>query len=188
MNADMTGRAVLIARIGHVMVRCLSGDAGSPAAEVPAPVVAFQAQSKHHRAPQQSRIGRPVRSVAGLASVDANAEMLEYKRPPFIGVAFQTGLFVRHGLVYLTRPRGHFPGGSKGAVRIVAVRARDHAFLHAVFERHRKLRAHVGMALFTERGLGLAQERANGLRAMNRMTTGTCHAVQSVLRTPDIGP
>ena len=188
MNAHMTGRAILIARIGHVMVRCLSGDAVSPATEVPSPVVAFQAQSKHHRAPQQSRIGRPVRSMAGFASVDTNAEMLEYEGPPFIGVAFEARLFVRHGLLDVARARGHPPGGSKRPVRIVAVRTRHHSFLHAVLEGHRELRAHVGMTLFTESGLRLAQERAHGLRAMNRMAAGTCHAVESMLRTTDIGP
>ena len=62
-------------------------------------------------------------------------------------------------------------------MRVVAVSARHHSFLDAVFEGHRELRAHVGMALFAKCGLGLAQECASGLRVMNRMATGTCHPV-----------
>jgi hypothetical protein len=62
-------------------------------------------------------------------------------------------------------------------MRIVAVGACDHSFFHAVLEGHRELSAHVGMAPFAERGLGFAQERAHGLRAMNRMATGACHPV-----------
>ena len=71
-------------------------------------------------------------------------------------------------------------------MRIVAVCTRDHTFLDAVLEGHRELYAHIGMAPFAERGLGLAQQRASGLRAMNRMATGACHPIQSVLRTPYI--
>ena len=59
----------------------------------------------------------------------------------------------------------------------MAIGARDHSFLHAVLEGHRELHAHIGMAPFAERGLGLAEQRANRLRTMNRMTTGACHAI-----------
>lgn len=186
MDAHVTGRAVLIAWIGHVMVRRLRRDAGSQPPEVSCAVVALQAQREHYRSPQQPRIGRAVRGVAGLTAIDANTEMLEDEGAALIGVAVETGLLVRHGLIDLVRARSHSPGGSKSAVRIVTVGARYYSFLDPVFERHRELCAHVGMALFAQRGLGLAQERANGLRAVNRMTTGTCHPVQSVLRAPDI--
>ena len=159
------------------MVGRLSSDAGSLPSEVSPAVVALEAQGKHHRPPQQPRVGRTVGGVASLASVDANAEMLEDEGAALIGVAVETGLLVRHGLIDLVRARGHPPGGSKGTVRIVAVGAGDHSFLHAVFEGHRELHAHVGVAPFTKRGLGLAQERVDGMRAMNRMATGACQPV-----------
>ena len=59
----------------------------------------------------------------------------------------------------------------------MAVRTGDHTFLNAVLEGHRELRAHIGMALFTQRGLGLPEQRASRLGAMNRMATGTCHPI-----------
>ena len=114
--------------------------------------------------------------------------MLKYEGPALIGMAIETGLFVRHGLLYVARARCHPPSRSKGPVRIMAVGARYYPFLDAVLKGHRELCAHVGMALFAQCGLGFAQEPANGLRAVNRMTTGTCHPVQRVLRAPDIRP
>ena len=173
----MTGRAVLIAWIGHVMGRRLDRDAFSLRAEVPPAVVTFQAQGKHDRAQEQSRISRPMRSVAGLAAIDADAKMFEDEGPALIGMAIKARLFVWPRLLYVSRARGHPPSGSKGSVRIVAVGAGDHSFFHSVLEGHRELSAHVGMAPFAERGLGLAQERAHGLRPVNRMATGACHPV-----------
>lgn len=43
MNANMAGRAVLVTRIGHIMVRSLGWDTLALAAEVARAVVAFQA-------------------------------------------------------------------------------------------------------------------------------------------------
>ena len=95
----MAGRAVLIAWIGHVMVRCLGRNAGALPSEIPRAVVTLQAQSKYHRAPQQTRICRAVRSVARLASVHANPEMFEDEGPALIGMAIKTRLFVRPRLL-----------------------------------------------------------------------------------------
>ena len=107
MNSYVASCAVLIAGIGHVMRRGLNRDAVSLASEVPRAVVTFQAQSKHNWAQQQARVGRSVRSVAGFASVDTNAEVLEYEGAALIGMAVETRLLVRRGLVYLMRARGH---------------------------------------------------------------------------------
>jgi hypothetical protein len=139
------------------MVGRLSSDAGSLPSEVSPAVVALEAQGKHHRPPQQPRVGRTVGGVASLASVDANAEMLEDEGTPFVRMTVKARLFVGHGLVYMVRARAHPPGWSKRAMRIVAVRARDDSFLDTVFEGHRQLRPHVGMAPFAERRLRLAQ-------------------------------
>jgi hypothetical protein len=114
--------------------------------------------------------------------------MLEYEGPALIGMAFETRLLVSHGLLDVAWARGHSPGGSKGAVGIVAVRAGYHSFLDAVFEGHGELRAHIGMALFAESGLGFPKQRVNRLGTMNRVATGTRHPIKSVLGTPDIGP
>jgi hypothetical protein len=95
--------------------------------------------------------------MAGLASIHTNAEMLEDEGPSLIGVAVETRLLIRQALVDVARARGHSPGGGEGAVRIVAVCTGDHSFLDTVFERHRELRAHIGVALFTQRRLGLSE-------------------------------
>ena len=188
MNAYVASRAVLVARIGHIVGRSLSWDAVSLASEVPPAVVTLQTQRKHNWAQQQARIGGAVRSMAGLATIHTNAEMLEYKGPALIGMALETRLLVSHGLLDMAWTRSHSPGGSKGAVRIVAVRAGDYSFLDAVFEGHRELHAHIGVAFFTESGLGFPKQRVNGLRPMNRVATGTCHPIESVLGIPDVGP
>ena len=184
----MTRRAVLIARIGHIMALRLSRDAASQTPEVSRSVVTLQAQREHYRPQQQPRICRPVRSVAGFAPIHPSAEMLEYEGTSLIGVAVETGLLIRHGLVHVAGARGHSPGGSKGAMRIMAVGTGHRSFLDAVLEGHRELYAHIGMATFAERGLGLAQQRAIRLGAMNRMAAGACHSIQSVLRAPYIRP
>src|SRR4051812_322388 len=44
------------------------------------------------------------------------------------------------------------------------------------------------MAAFAKRGLGLAEKRVDGLRAMNRMATGARHPVERVLGAADIRP
>jgi hypothetical protein len=98
-----------------------------------------------------------MRSVAGLASIHPNAEMLEDEGASLIGVAVETGLLVGHCLINLMRARPHSPGRSKGAMRIMAVCARDHPFFNPVLKGHRELHPHVGMASFAKRGLGLAQ-------------------------------
>ena len=71
-------------------------------------------------------------------------------------------------------------------MRVVAIRAGHSAFFHAVFEWHRELHAYVGVAFFTQRGLRLAQQRAQRLGVVNRMAAGTRHSVQRVLGVADI--
>ena len=77
--------------------------------EIPRAVVALEAQSEHHRTQEQPRIGRSMRSVAGLAPVHTNSEMFENEGSAFVGMAFKTRLLVRHSLVYVARARGHSP-------------------------------------------------------------------------------
>jgi len=129
-----------------------------------------------------------MRSVAGLTAINTNGSVLKDERASLIRMAFEARLFVGHDFLNEAWARRHPPSGSKGAVGIVAVRARHHAFLDAVFEGHRELHAHIGVALFTERGLGLLEQGANGPGAMNRMATRTCHAVQGMLGASDIRP
>ena len=83
---------------------------------------------------QEPRVGGAVREVARFASVDSDGGMFEEERPALVGVALQTWLFVRERLIDHAGPRAHPPGRSGRAVRIMAVRAGHHAFVHTVLE------------------------------------------------------
>ena len=187
MDANVAGRAVLVSRIGHVMFRALNPDPVALAPEAARAIVTLQAQGKHDRPQQQSRIGRPMRSMASLASIYTNTKMLEKKGSTLIRMALQAGLFIRHRLVHVARTRRHAPGRGKRAVRVVTIGARDHAFLNAMLERHSELRAYVRVAFFAQRCLRLSEQSVKRLRAVDGMATGAGHTIQGVLRGANIG-
>ncbi len=85
-------------------------------------------------------------NVACFAAIHADRRMFKRKWPAHSRMAFQASLFVNERLVHKLRARRHAPCGSEGSVRIVTIRALHEPFVHPVFERHRKLRADVGMA------------------------------------------
>src|SRR5437879_11649433 len=91
-------------------------------------VVALEAKCKDHGPPQQLGIHRPMRSVTGLAAVDAHRRVLEDERAALIGVAFQARLFIELRLVDHARLESAPPGGGESAVRVVAVGALHKSF------------------------------------------------------------
>ena len=103
MHADVTTGAVLEARIRHVVAGGLRGD------PVPGPsgarsVVALEADGEGGGAFEEARIGRPVRLVATLTTVDANGGVFEDKGSAFVDVAFEAGFLVRKRLLHHARP------------------------------------------------------------------------------------
>ena len=84
--------------------------------------------------------------------------MLEDPRSTLIDVALEAGFFIAFGLVDHVRPRRHPPGGVERAVRIMAIRTLDHAFIHTMLERHGELRPDARVAGVTQLGLLLFGE------------------------------
>ena len=183
----MAHGAVPIPWVGHVVGRSLRRDAAARAAESLSAVVAFETDSEQYRSFEKPGVGRAVREVARFASVDPDSGMFEEERPALVGVALQAWLFVGERLIDHAGARAHPPGGSGRAVRIVAVRAGHHTFVHTVLRRHVELRPDGSVAVVAEIRLLLREECLGADRAMDRMTTGTDDVVLRVFGSPDFG-
>src|SRR5271154_3186328 len=96
------------------------------------------------------------------------------KRPLLVGVARKTDRILRGGSAYLFR--------ADRPMDVVAITALDQPFVHAMVERHCKLRFLVEVARVTELRLGLNQQKLRGLRMVGRMTRRTTDVVLRVLR------
>lgn len=132
MNPHVAGGAVLVSPVEHVVRTRLRLDAIALAAEIAGSVMAFQTNRERSRAPQQAGVHRPVWIVADFTTIHANRRVLENKRAAFVGMTFQAWFLVRQGLIDHSRPQTRAPGGGKGAVRIVAIRALHEAFVDAM--------------------------------------------------------
>ena len=113
---------------------------------------------------QQARILRAVGRVARTATLGLHRSMLVYKRPTNIGVALGADcvLVGRRFQVAVT----------ECAVYVVAVVARNQAFIDLVVERHVERRLSVGVALEAERRLRSLQQLLF-LALMNAMAADT---------------
>lgn len=158
MNADMTIRAVLIARVGHVVSRRKHRNSRSRAAKVTRSVVALQAESKNNRPAQKPGIGRAVRRMAHFASLDADRRMFKGKRAAFVGVTLQTCFFICQPLIHQCRPRRHPPVRGERSMRIVAITAFHKTFIHAMLKRHGKFCPDIAVTAVTKRWLIFRQQ------------------------------
>src|SRR5262249_11376132 len=109
------------------------------------------------------------------------------KGSTLIGMASDAGLLGIELLIHHARLLRHFPGGLEGAMRVVAVRALNHALVHAVLGWHGELRALRGVAGVAELALFFCQQKLRRGRMVNGMAAGAGDIVERVLRTPDIG-
>ncbi len=87
--------------------------------------------------------------VARLASIDLHGRMLVDKRALLVGVALETDLILRGGSPDLLR--------AHCAVGIMAIRALDQPFVHAMMKRHVELGFLLEMASVAKLGLSLNQ-------------------------------
>jgi hypothetical protein len=136
MNCDMTARTALVVRINHAvssMVR-VSYPAVGPHSEVAIAGVAFQALLGHGWAREQLGIRGTMRFVATDAAIDLASLMLEHEGSALVDVAFQAWLFRVVRLVEHLGGLPHTKGGSKPAVRVVAVAASHEALIDAVLK------------------------------------------------------
>jgi len=72
-------------------------------------------------------------------------------------------------------------------VRIVTIRALDHALVYAMFKRHVELRSYGGVAVVTKIRLSLGQQELWRRRAVDGMTTRTGHVGERVLGAANLG-
>src|ERR1043166_1351418 len=112
--------------------------------------MAFQAHRENHWAAQKPRIWRSMRIMADLAALYPDRWMFVYEGPTLFFVALQTRLLIGQRLIHHVMPVRYPPCRRERPVRIMAVGARHDAFIHAVLEGHRKLRADVGVASITK--------------------------------------
>lgn len=141
--------------------------------------MARQAQEVDVAQFQKVRIGRAVRRVARLATLDFHYLVLEDKRSLFVRVALKAREVLRGRTAQLVRP--------DSAMRIMTVSALDEPLIHAVVERHFKLRSFLKMAGVTELRLALHEKKLLDGGMMGRMAVDTTHLVAGMLRAQGIG-
>ena len=113
--------------------------------------------------------------------------MFEEERPALVGVASRHGSRSR-ALIDHPRPRAHPPRRRGRAVRIVAVRARHHAFVHTMLKGHVELRPDLVVAVVAEVSLLLREQIFGVCRPVDRVTIRTHDVVLCVFRSPDLSP
>ena len=124
--------------------------------------------------------------VAGLASVHACRSVLEYERATLFRVTFEARFLVSYRLIHHARTRCHSPGGREGAVRIMAIGAGHKPLIHAMFEWHRELGAHAGVASVAQLRLIASQQKLRDGRLVNGMAIGTHHVIHCVRGAPNV--
>ena len=136
--------------------------------------VALVAERVDGRHVQQAGVLGTVRSVASQAPLGLDRDVFIDERPARLGVAFGADrVLVGRGLQVVS---------SEGAVHVVAIAARDQAFVHLVVERHIERRLSVGVALEAELRLRSLQQRFF-LALVNAVATGTADLRLGVGRT-----
>jgi len=183
----MTGGAILISRVRHIVVGGLHDHAVVTAAKGARAIVTFEADGKNSRPREHLRVGGSMRQVTDLASVDAHGGVFINEGAALVGVAFEAGLLIRFLLIDHARTRTHAPGCGEGAVRIMAIRAFDDAFVHTMLEGHGKLRLDGGMAGITKLGLFFRQEKFRGFRIVDGVAVGADHILLGVNAAADVG-
>lgn len=109
--------------------------------------MALQAEQIDVAYSQHVSIRSSMRQVTGRASFDFHRLMLEHKWPLLVGMAGEANRILGRRRAYLLR--------SDRSVHIVAVRALNQAFIHAMMKRHLELSLLLQMATVTKLGLRL---------------------------------
>lgn len=161
VDSNVTGCAVLILGVCHIVRPRLQSDAIALASERACTVVALQAERENRRALEETGIHGAMRRMAGFAAVDADARVLKGKWTPLVGMALHAGLLAVVGGVHHAWTHSHPPGRRSGAVRVVTIGAVHETFVDTVLGRHRKLSPDVGMAGVAKVGL-LGREQIFG--------------------------
>src|ERR1700683_2008990 len=127
--------------------------------------VALVAERGDGRHVQQAGVLGTVRSGASQTPLGLDRDVFIDERPARLGVAL--------GADRVLVGRGLHVVGSESAVHVVAIAARDQAFVHLVVERHIERRLSVGVALEAERRLRSLQQLFFFLALMNAVAANT---------------
>lgn len=127
--------------------------------------VALVAERGDGRHVQQAGVLGTVRSVASQTPLGLDRDVFIDERPARLGVAL--------GADRVLVGRGLHVVGSEGAVHVVAIAARDQAFIHLVVERHIERGLSVGVALEAESRLRNLQQIFFFLALMSAMAADT---------------
>ena len=150
-------------------------------------IVAFQAKRENNRTPQQFGIRGSMRGVAGVTALDAHARMLEHEGTALIDVAFEAWLLIVERRSHQCATGSGAPCRGEGVpCGIVAIRALDHAFIHAMLYRHFELRANGCMAGIAKLGLLFGQQKFGRCGLVDGMAVGTDNIGFGVRGTPNI--
>jgi hypothetical protein len=127
--------------------------------------VALVAERVDGRHVQQAGVLGTVRSVASHTPLGLDGDVFIDERPARLGVALGADqVLVGRGLQVVS---------SEGAVHVVAIAARDQAFVHLVVERHIERRLSVGVALEAELRLRSLQQIFFFLALVNAVAADT---------------
>jgi len=112
---------------------------------------------------QQVAVRRAMGNVTGGTSLDAAALMLEYKGPPFVGVAPDARLVLEPSQ----------PAACAWAVLFVTITARHHPLENAVSFIEAELGPHLGVAAKTGVGFGTGQQQVTARCFVDHVTRRT---------------
>ena len=127
--------------------------------------MALVAERRDGRHVQQAGVLGTVRRMASQTPLGLDRDVFKDERPARLGVALGADrVLVGRGLQVV---------GAEGAVHVVAVAARDQAFVHLVVERHIECRLGVGVALEAELRLRNLQQVFFFVALMNAVAADT---------------
>src|SRR6478672_10307038 len=141
--------------------------------------MALKAQQIYVAAPQQARVGRAMRHVAGNATFRLDGGMLPGEWTGLVRVAVEANHVLRGGGTQLA--------AHKAAVLVMAIAADQQAFIHAMMIGLGKIRLYFQMAAIAQGRLRGLQELAVNLGRMYRVASGASHVVLQVRGAEKIG-
>src|SRR5580765_4640096 len=141
--------------------------------------VALKAQQVYVAAPQQTRVGRSMRHVAGDAALGLDGSMLPGEWTGLVGVAVEADHVLRGGGTQLAP--------HEAAVLVMAIAADQQAFIHAMVIGLGKIGLDFEVAAITQGGLRGLQKLAVDLGRMHRVAINATHVVLQMRGAEKIG-
>jgi tetratricopeptide (TPR) repeat protein len=120
--------------------------------------------------------------MANLAAINPYCRVLKHKWTPVVRMATQARLLIAQPLIHQLGLRAHPPRGCERTMRVVTIRALNHALIHAMLHGHGKLRPYIGVARIAKLGLLLGQQKPRRCGFMDGVAVGAHHIRFRMLR------